>query len=496
MIIKALNELQFVSNKKYLYRNCFHQYICKKLNINMLNKTPLFLLFYLFLALIPHQIKAAEKSLIYKIDIKKEIDNTTRIYLSKGLSEAQKLGADAILIHMNTYGGLVDAADSMRTSILYSPIPVTVFIDNNAASAGALIAIAAKNIYMRKGANMGAATVVNQTGEAMPDKYQSYMRSMIRSTAESHGKDTIIQGNDTIFKWKRDPKIAEAMVDDRVTIPNLIDSGKVLTFTAEEAVQWGYCEGVAESVDEVITQKLGFSQYEIKSYEPSWVDNMKGFLMNPVAQSLLIIIIIGGIYFEMQTPGIGFPSAAAVFAAILYFAPLYIEGLAANWEIIIFILGILLMMVEIFVFPGFGVAGILGIIFIIGGLTMALLGNHNFNFDNVTNAEAGRASLTVLMGLGLGFTLMIWLSSRIGNKGLFRKVALVADLEEAVSNPILNELIGKEGKAATVLRPSGKVLIDGEIYDGVSEQAFIEKGTLVKVVRFENGQVYVQAIRL
>jgi Membrane-bound serine protease (ClpP class) len=447
-------------------------------------------------ALNPRQCLALEKVLVYKIDIKNEIDNRTRIYLSKGLSEAQTLGADAILIHMNTYGGLVEAADSMRTAILYSPIPVSVFIDNNAASAGALISIAAKNIYMRKGANIGAATVVNQTGAAMPDKYQSYMRSMIRSTAEAHGKDTIVRGSDTIYKWKRDPKIAEAMVDERTAIPHVVDSGKVLTFTAEEAVQWGYCEGIAESVDEVITKYMGYEKYEIKSYEPSWVDNLKGFMMNPVAQSLLIIIIIGGIYFEMQTPGIGLPSAAAIVAAILYFAPLYIEGLAANWEIILFIVGILLMLVEIFVIPGFGVAGISGIVLIIGGLTMALLNNTNFNFENVSNAEAGRASLTVLMGLGLGFVLMIWLSNRIGNKGLFRKVALVADLEEAVSSPVLTSLVGKEGTAATVLRPSGKVLIDGEIYDGVSMQDFIEKGARVKVVRFENAQVYVQAIRL
>lgn len=496
MTINKLNKLRFVTNKNNLSLHHIHQYWIKSLINNRITSTWLLGLFCLIMLINPLNSWAGEKSLIYKIDIKQEIDNTAQIFLSKGLSEAETLGADAVLIHMNTYGGLVNVADSMRTAILYCPIPVSVFIDNNAASAGALIAIAADNIYMRKGANMGAATVVNQTGEAMPDKYQSYMRSMIRSTAEAHGKDTIINGNDTIFQWKRDPKIAEAMVDDRTVIPNLTDSGKVLTFTAEEAVRWRYCEGIAESVDEVITKHMGYESYEIKSYEPSWIDKVKGFLMNPVMQSMLIIVIIGGIYFEMQTPGIGFPSAAAVIAAILYFAPLYIEGLAANWEIIIFVVGILLMLIEIFVFPGFGVAGIGGIVLIIGGLTMALLNNTNFNFDNVTTAEAGRASLTVLMGLGVGFVLMLWLSSRIGNRGMFRKVALVTDLEGAVSSPVLTSLVGKEGIAATVLRPSGKVLIDGEIYDGVSLQDFIEKGTPVKVVRFENAQVYVQAIRL
>lgn len=435
---------------------------------------------------------AGEHKLVYKIDIRKEIDNTTRIYLSNGLKEANDLKADAVLIHMNTYGGLVDAADSMRTAILYSPIPIYVFIDNNAASAGALISVACKKIFMRKGANIGAATVVNQTGAAMPDKYQSYMRSMIRSTAEAQGKDTIINGKDTLVKWKRDPLIAEAMVDERVAIPNLIDTGKVLTFTASEAVKWGYCDGIAESPDEVITKYLGYKEYELKSYTPSWFDNVKGFLMNPILQSLLILIIIGGIYFEMQTPGIGFPSAAALIAAILYFAPLYIDGLAQNWEILLFIIGLLLFAAEIFIIPGFGVAGVGGIILVVAGLTMSLLNNTDFNFEEVTHAEFGEACLTVLVGLGGGFALMIWLSNKIGHKGIFRKVALNADLEESFSSPNLTSLVGKEGTAFTILRPSGKVMIDGELYDGVSDSGFIERGTRVKVVHFENAQVYVE----
>jgi membrane-bound serine protease (ClpP class) len=441
------------------------------------------------------RLSAGEQAVVYKIDITKEIDNTTRLYLRNGLNEAHLLGADAILIHLNTYGGLVDAADSMRTAILYSSIPTYVFIDNNAASAGALISIAAKKIYMRKGANIGAATVVNQTGEAAPDKYQSYMRSMIRSTAEAQGKDTLVQGKDTLVRWVRDPAIAEAMVDDRIVIPNLTDSGKVLTFTAEEALKWGYCDGIAESTDEIITRYLGYSEYTLISYEPSWLDNAKGFLLNPVLQSLLILIIIGGIYFELQTPGVGFPSAAAIVAAILYFAPLYIDGLAENWEILVFSAGILLIAAELFVIPGFGVAGIGGILFIIGGLTLSLLNNTGFDFENVTIPEFGRATLTVLMGLGLGFVLMIWLSDKIGSKGIFRKIALTADLEDSVSAPALTALIGKEGTAATVLRPSGKVWIEHEMYDGVSESGFIDKGTPVKVIRLENAQVYVQRIR-
>ena len=436
-------------------------------------------------------LTATTKPLVYQIDIQQEIDNTTWLYLKNGLAEAERLQAQAVLIHMNTYGGLLEAADSMRTAILYSPIPVSVFIDNNAASAGALISIACQRIYMRKGANIGAATVVDQTGKAMPDKYQSYMRSMIRSTAESHGKDTLITQQDTIFRWHRDPLIAEAMVDDRVVVPNLIDSGKVLTFTAQEAMKWHYCEGLAESVDQVITEYMGYSNYDLASYQPSWYDRVKGFLLSPMLQSLLIMLIIGGIYFEMQTPGIGFPLATSVVAAVLYFAPLYIDGLAQSMEILAFLLGLLLLLVEIFVIPGFGIAGISGLVLIVGGLTLSLLGNQDFDFQQVSAADSGRAALTVLLGLGIGFALILWLSHKIGSKGPLRRMALNTDLGEAISSPTHPELIGKEGIAQTVLRPSGKVWIEGKVYDGISESGFVEKGEPIVVVKSENAQLYV-----
>ena len=436
-------------------------------------------------------LTATTKPLVYQIDIQQEIDNTTWLYLKNGLAEAERLQAQAVLIHMNTYGGLLEAADSMRTAILYSPIPVSVFIDNNAASAGALISIACQRIYMRKGANIGAATVVDQTGKAMPDKYQSYMRSMIRSTAEAHGKDTLLTQQDTIFRWHRDPLIAEAMVDDRVVVPNLIDSGKVLTFTAQEAMKWHYCEGLAESVDQVITEYMGYSNYDLASYQPSWYDRVKGFLLSPMLQSLLIMLIIGGIYFEMQTPGIGFPLATSVVAAVLYFAPLYIDGLAQSMEILAFLLGLLLLLVEIFVIPGFGIAGISGIVLIVGGLTLSLLGNQDFDFQQVSAADSGRAALTVLLGLGIGFALILWLSHKIGSKGPLRTMALNTDLGEAISSPTHQELIGKEGIAQTVLRPSGKVWIEGKVYDGISESGFVEKGEPIVVVKSENAQLYV-----
>ncbi len=179
---------------------------------------------------------AANRDTVYIFDLKDEIGPSTWRTTMQSINRAVEMKARLIIIHMNTYGGLVDAADSIRTKILNCPIPVYVFVDNNAISAGALIAVAADKIYMREGASIGAATVVNQTGEAVPDKYQSFMRSMMRATAEAHGKDTIITGKDTVYRWKRDPKIAEAMVDPTVSVKGLIDSTKVLTMTVDEAM--------------------------------------------------------------------------------------------------------------------------------------------------------------------------------------------------------------------------------------------------------------------
>lgn len=413
---------------------------------------------------------------VLQINIRKEINSTTWLYLRNGLAKAKEIKADAVLLHLNTYGGEVVFADSMRSAILYAPIPVYAFIDNNAASAGALISIACTKIFMRKGANIGAATVVDQTAAALPDKYQSYMRSIMRSTAEARG---------------RNPKIAEAMVDQTLNVPMVSDSGKVLTFTTSEALKFGFCDGMAESVDDVLYKQLKLKETQLVQYNPSSVDEAKGFLMSKAIQSLLVMLIIGGIYFELQSPGLGFPSLIAIVGAILYFAPLYIDGLAANWEILLFVLGVLAMMAEIFIIPGFGVAGVLGILAMITGLVTAMLNNNQFNFDGVSMAKTGEASLTVGIGLLAGMILTLWFSHKIGQKGLFKKIALQTSLADKPAFPDRKKLIGKDAKALTILRPSGKIEIENEVYDGIIENGYAEAGTLLIVRGSENGTIQV-----
>lgn len=440
---------------------------------------------------------SADKILVYTFAIQDNIAAPTWRITQEAFEEASSLNADVVILHLNTYGGEVSAADSIRTKLLNAPMPVHVYIDDNAASAGALIAIACDSIYMKPGGKIGAATVVNQTGEQVPDKYQSYMRATMRATAEAHGKDTIISGSDTLITWHRDPAIAEAMVDPRLYVKGVSDTGQVLTFTASEAIANGYCEGTAASIEEVI-EKLGIEEYELSTYTPTGMDKLIGFLINPLISGVLIMIIIGGIYFELQSPGIGFALGASIVAALLYFAPLYLEGMAENWELILFIVGVILIMVEIFAIPGFGVAGVAGIIAIITGLTLSLVDNVVFENPEFTGEGLGillKSLSLVLVSVLMGIIFSLWATRKLLTSTAFGNLSLKS--EQLTQDGFIGVeteqqgLIGEVGVAQTVLRPSGRVMIKDKLYDAMSEYGFIEKGEAIRVVRYETGQVYV-----
>jgi membrane-bound serine protease (ClpP class) len=422
-----------------------------------------------------------QKTRIYVFEIFDEIAAPTWRITQKALKEAREIDADIVILHLNTYGGAVDAADSIRTAILNFPKPVWVFVDNNAASAGALISIACDSIYMRKGANIGAATVVNQNAEAMPDKYQSYMRSMMRSTAEAQG---------------RDPLIAQCMVDPDMYVEGISDSGKVLTFTTSEAIANGFCEGQAESIDEVIAMN-GITDFEIVKMELSTLDRIINFLINPLVSGLLVMLIIGGIYFELQTPGVGFPLAVAIIAALLFFAPHYLEGLTEHWEILVFLLGLVLLVLEIFVIPGFGVAGISGIILIITGLTLAVVANSGLSMPDGDYGPLVKSFAIVSFSMFFALILSFYISSKLARVSVFgQSMALQDEFDSSkgyiASEQTYHELIGKAGIAYTVLRPSGKIVIDDEQYDATAMVGYIEKNERVKVVGYENMQLIVR----
>lgn len=406
---------------------------------------------------------------VYVFEVNQEIFPAAWRLVKTAMTAAESAHCDYILIRLNTYGGELSMADSIRARLLSCKIPVIVWITQNAASAGALIAISCDSIYMKKGAAIGAASVVNQEGEIMPDKYQSYMRGMMRSTAQQQG---------------RDPKIAEGMVTPNNYLHDIADSGKIITLTAAEALKYGYCDGIAET-QEAVLQAAGIRDCEVIEHKTSMIDDFIAFLLNPLVNGILLLIILGGIYFEFQHPGIGFPIVAAGIAAILYFAPLYLDGLAEHWEILLFIVGLALIAIEIFVTPGFGLPGVGGILLVISGLTLGLLRNINFDFSLTSSTEIWIALLRVVIPLGLSFFLFIAFGkSLLQSKALKGFVltdtqASTTSFHESASK--LNSMLHKHGVAITPLRPSGQVEIEAERYDAMAESGLLPAGTAIRV---------------
>lgn len=452
----------------------------------------------LSLFLLPGTVKATGRECkVYTFPINGDIMPAQQRLVSKCLTEAREQETDLVVIRMNTYGGLVNVADSIRTMILNYPTPIWVYIDNQAASAGALIALAADRIYIHPGGSIGAASVVDQNGQPMPDKFQSFMRATMRATAESHGQVIErIENGDTIRRWWRDPQTAEAMVGRTVADSTTVN---VLTFTASEAVKNHFSEGTASSLEETLAQG-GVETYTLTEYRPTTLDRLLAWLMNPVVQGIFVMMIVGGIYFELQSPGIGFALVVAILGAVLYFAPLYLEGVAQNWELILFIIGLVLLAVEIFVLPGFGIAGVAGIVAVILGLSFAAIDNdllRHLPTGEITVGWILQPILIVIIAATAALIGGLLLSKRFltGTTPLQRKVVLTAEMapeQGYVSHPqVASELIGKTAEVAAVLRPSGRVIIDGIYYDAIAEEGqFIPRGKQVIITRFEGGVVY------
>lgn len=450
------------------------------------------------LFLLPGTVTATGRECkVYTFPINGDIMPAQQRLVSKCLTEAREQETDLVVIRMNTYGGLVNVADSIRTMILNHPTPIWVYIDNQAASAGALIALAADRIYMHPGGSIGAASVVDQNGQPMPDKFQSFMRATMRATAESHGQVIErIENGDTIRRWWRDPQTAEAMVGRTVADSTTVN---VLTFTASEAVKNHFSEGTASSLEETLAQG-GVETYTLTEYRPTTLDRLLAWLMNPVVQGIFVMMIVGGIYFELQSPGIGFALVVAILGAVLYFAPLYLEGVAQNWELILFIIGLVLLAVEIFVLPGFGIAGVAGIVAVILGLSFAAIDNdllRHLPTGEITVGWILQPILIVIIAATAALIGGLLLSKRFltGTTPLQRKVVLTAEMapeQGYVSHPqVASELIGKTAEVAAVLRPSGRVIIDGIYYDAIAEEGqFIPRGKQVIITRFEGGVVY------
>ncbi len=417
---------------------------------------------------------------VYVVPVEDMIDNGLSQYLDRAIAEAEEADAAVLVFHIDTFGGLVDAADHIRKAILDAEVPTVAFIDKNAASAGALISYANERIVMVPGASIGAATVVEGAGgEAAPDKYQSYMRGLMRATAEANG---------------RDPQIAEAMVDQSIEIDGISEAEKVLTLSAEEALKYGVADRILGSVDELVAE-LGVADRPVTQHRATQTERILRFFASPVVQSLLMLMMLGGLYFELQSPGVGFAGMMAGIGALLFFAPNYMAGLVESWEVVLFLMGVILLVIEIFVIPGFGIPGISGVILVVGSLLASLVGNVGLSFPEIH--QITKALATMAVTLVLFMVLLFSMGRYMPQISRFNRMVLQPELGSVdgyVSSEQHDELIGQTGQALTTLRPSGTAVIEGDRVDVVTSGDFIEAGSAIRVIRVQGNRVEVRKV--
>ncbi|NIR45934.1 MAG: nodulation protein NfeD [Gemmatimonadetes bacterium] len=427
----------------------------------------------LTLTLIVTPLSASAQSRVHRIPIEGTIDRGLGPYVERAIEEAQEAGARFALLDINTPGGRVDAAWQIVDAIQGAQLPVYAYIDR-ALSAGAMIALATDAIYMRPGASLGAATPVLGSGEKASEKMVSAMRSEFRALAEARGLD---------------PRVAEAMVDETIEVPGVVEAGQLLTLTASEAVSLGYASGVYAELDDLFAG-LDVEGASVVTAQVNWAESIVRFLTNPVVAPLLLTLGFLGLLFEVKTPGFGFGGLAGLVGLGLFFGAHLIVGLAGLEELMLILGGIVLVGLEVFVIPGFGVAGALGILALGAGVVLSMLGRFP------TMMDMGIAAMVVVAAmLFTGVSAYAFLRHlRWGRKlgGIFLRESTSRELGY-ISGDVRSDLIGRRGRAVTSLRPTGVGVFGDERVDIVSEGPWIEVGSEIEIVKSEG---YRHVVRL
>ena len=425
---------------------------------------------------------------VYIATINGVIDLGMTPYVKRTLSTATEGRAQEVLLDSSTPGGRLDAALSIKDALLDAEVPLIAYVNREAFSAGALIAISANKIYMDEGGVIGAATPVDQEGESASEKVVSAVRSDFRAVAEVRD---------------RDPRIAEAMVDNSVAIDGLVEEGKLLTMTTSEAIQWGYADGEATSIEEVLEAE-GLAGAELIRVDYSLAERLVRFLTNPIVSSLLISLGFLGLLAELTSPGFGVPGIAGITLLALFFWGGFLAELS-GWEgVALVVIGLVLIAVEIALIPGFGVAGGLGLLAFIAGLYISLIGQGATTGDFV---RAGLVLLSSLVTVVFGAAVILTvLPNRRGMGGLALQTSLPrgsgflnrfgesgAQVAESAPHDYVS-LLGKRGVALTVLHPAGVAQIDTQRVDVVSEGGFIDAGTPIVVIADEEYRRVVRSV--
>lgn len=419
---------------------------------------------------------------VYVVPIDGIIDLGLAPFVQRVLKEAAGADAAAVILEINTFGGRVDAAVLIRDALLTAPVRTVAFVNKRAISAGALISLAAEKIAMADGGTIGAATPVQMGQPGAPaqptdEKTVSYVRKEFRATAESR---------------KRPALLAEAMVDVDVEIPDVIAKGKLLTLTTEEALTHGLADLRADSV-EALLEALGLAGAQVRRVSPNWAETLVRFLTHPVVSSLLMTVGILGIILEIRTPGFGAPGALGLGSLALFFWGHWLVQLAGWEELLLVGAGLVLLGLEVFVIPGFGIAGALGIAALVAGLSLSLFGAGATR--GVILAAAGRVVFSLLIALVASLALLRFLPRLPFGRRLILETGLPAASRYASAPEGDTGWLGKSGTAVSPLRPAGIAEIEGERVDVVSDGEFIEPGAPIVVTRVDGNRIVVRQHR-
>lgn len=420
---------------------------------------------------------AQDSGAVVRIPVEGVIELGIAPFIERSLAEAEASGAAFVILDMDTPGGRVDAAQRITDALRDANVPVYTLVNRRAFSAGALIALATDRIYMRPGSVIGAATPVDGSGQKAPEKIVSAMRSEMRSLAEERGLD---------------PDVAAAMVDEDIAVEGLVDAGKLLTLTTDDAVRIGYATEI-EDMDALLAE-LETSAGSLVSAQANWAEQIVRFFSNPVVAPFLLTLGFLGLITEIKTPSFGMAGAAGLLSLSLFFGSHLIVGLAGLEDLLIFAAGLALVGVEVFLIPGFGLFGILGALGILAGLYMSMLGGLP------TTPDFTRAGL-VLSTTALFVVVSAWVmirtlprSSRLTKSGIFLTSATDRSTGYESSHARA-ELVGRVGTAVTDLRPSGTGLFDEERIDVVSEAPWITQGTPIKIISAEGYRHVVREVK-
>ncbi|MGM0805489.1 MAG: NfeD family protein [Bacillota bacterium] len=401
------------------------------------------------------------------IPVEHEVERGLEAFLDRSIHKAEKDGTDHIVLEIYTPGGRVDAALHIAKVMRETEIPITAYVVKNAFSAGAYIALNADEIVMKPSTTIGSAAVIDSQGNTAGQKAESAWKAEMLAAAELN---------------ERTPIYAEAMVDPDVEIPELgLEKGELLTLTASEALKVGYAEKIAEDRQELLAH-LNMEDAKILESNPTFADKIARFVTNPVVVPILLSLGSLGLVLELYTPGFGIAGSIGALSLLLFFYGHMIAGLA-GWEaIILFGVGLILLILELFL-PG-GIIGILGVLAVLTGLIMA--------GGSLTGILIAIAIAIVVTIIGSYFFLRSF-----GYNGSLKKLVLFDSTSSEkgyLSHNERKDLTGRIGVTATTLRPSGSLKLDDEFIDVVTEGSYIEKGTPVKIIKASGGRVVVREI--